>query len=250
MIEISNLTKVFSGEKVLDDISVEIKARDVVAIIGASGAGKSTFLRSINYLVEPDSGTIKFEDQFKVDFEQMTKAQILQLRRRTAMVFQQFNLFERRTVLENVMEGLTQVKKIDKAEAENQARTELIKVGLADRLDYYPRFLSGGQKQRVGIARALAMKPELLLLDEPTSALDPELVGEVQDSILQATHEGQTMVLVSHEMDFVYEVATKVYFLDQGQMIEFGSPDEIFNHPRTERMKQFLSKNKRFGFND
>ncbi|GAB2025647.1 amino acid ABC transporter ATP-binding protein [Lactovum odontotermitis] len=247
MIKISKLTKSFSDEKVLDNISLNVSESDVVAIIGASGAGKSTFLRSINYLVEPDSGSITFDDGFEADFAAMTKNQILELRRRTAMVFQQFNLFERRTVLQNVMEGLTQVKKINKAEAEKEAREELIKVGLEDRLDYYPKFLSGGQKQRVGIARALAMKPELLLLDEPTSALDPELVGEVQDSILRAAKQGQTMILVSHEMDFVYEVATKVYFLDQGQMIESGSSDEVFNHPKTERMKQFLSKNKRFG---
>ncbi|MDR2977205.1 MAG: amino acid ABC transporter ATP-binding protein [Streptococcaceae bacterium] len=251
MIKISKLSKTFSGEKVLDNLSVDINARDVIAIIGSSGAGKSTFLRSINYLVEPDSGFITFGHEHKVDFEAdfatITKGQILELRRRTAMVFQQFNLFERRTVLQNVMEGLTQVKKISKHEAEAMARKELTTVGLDDRLDYYPKFLSGGQKQRVGIARALAMKPELLLLDEPTSALDPELVGEVQASIITAAAQGQTMILVSHEMDFVYEVATKVYFLDQGQMIESGSPDEVFNHPKTARMKQFLSRNKRFG---
>ncbi|HEY0221960.1 amino acid ABC transporter ATP-binding protein [Lactovum miscens] len=246
MIKISNLSKNFNGETVLNNISIEIQDKEVVAIIGSSGAGKSTLLRSINYLVEADSGQLQIGDT-RVDFEKITKDQILQLRRMTAMVFQQFNLFERRTVLKNVMEGLTQVKKLSKEEAEKIARDELIKVGLADRMNYFPKFLSGGQKQRVGIARALAMKPELLLLDEPTSALDPELVGEVQESIIQAAHQGQTMLLVSHEMDFVYEVANKVFFLDQGKIVEFGNPKNIFNNPKSDRLKQFLSNNKRFG---
>lgn len=148
------------------------------------------------------------------------------------MVFQQFNLFERRTALQNVMEGLIQVKKMPKAEAQKLAEENLRKVGLEDRMDYYPKFLSGGQKQRVGIARAMAMQPTLLLLDEPTSALDPELVGEVQDTILNAAKNKQTMVLVSHEMDFVYNVATKVLFLEKGKIIEEGSPEEVFHHPK------------------
>ncbi|MFZ1521685.1 MAG: ATP-binding cassette domain-containing protein, partial [Lactococcus raffinolactis] len=158
------------------------------------------------------------------------------------MVFQQFNLFERRTALENVMEGLIQVKKLDKATAATQAAQELAKVGLSDRMDYYPKFLSGGQKQRVGIARALAMKPELLLLDEPTSALDPELVSEVQESIVQAAKSGQTMIIVSHEMDFVYNVATKVIFLEQGKIIESGTPEDVFYAPKHPRTKAFLAR--------
>ncbi|MDR0300396.1 MAG: amino acid ABC transporter ATP-binding protein [Streptococcaceae bacterium] len=246
MIKISNLSKVFNGETVLNNLSLEIQDKEVVAIIGSSGAGKSTFLRSIDYLVEPDSGEVQIDD-FKIEFSSISKEQILQLRRLTAMVFQQFNLFERRTALQNVMEGLTEVKKFSKEEAEKIARAELTKVGLAERMDYYPKFLSGGQKQRVGIARALAMKPKLLLLDEPTSALDPELVGEVQESIIQAAKQGQTMLLVSHEMDFVYEVADTVHFLDKGKIVESGNPKDIFNQPKTERLKQFLSNNKRFG---
>jgi amino acid ABC transporter ATP-binding protein, PAAT family (TC 3.A.1.3.-) len=201
-IKLSNLYKKFGDTVVLDDVSLEIEPGDVIALIGASGAGKSTFLRSINYLEVPDSGHVDIDD-LHLDFANINKDDILNLRRKTAMVFQQFNLFERRTALENVMEGLIQVKKIDKVTAAEQAAQELIKVGLSDRMAYYPKFLSGGQKQRVGIARALAMKPALLLLDEPTSALDPELVSEVQASIIQAAKSGQTMIIVSHEMDFV-----------------------------------------------
>ncbi|NHI74715.1 amino acid ABC transporter ATP-binding protein [Lactococcus petauri] len=241
MIKISNLSKSFAGNVVLDNLNLEINEGDVIALIGASGAGKSTFLRSINYLEEADSGQLEI-DNFKVDFEHISKQEILELRRKTGMVFQQFNLFERRTALQNVMEGLIQVKKMSKAEAQKLAEENLRKVGLEDRMDYYPKFLSGGQKQRVGIARAMAMQPTLLLLDEPTSALDPELVGEVQDTILNAAKNKQTMVLVSHEMDFVYNVATKVLFLEKGKIIEEGSPEEVFHHPKNPRTSKFLSR--------
>ncbi|QPS71536.1 amino acid ABC transporter ATP-binding protein [Lactococcus garvieae] len=241
MIKISNLSKAFAGNVVLDNLNLEINEGDVIALIGASGAGKSTFLRSINYLEEADSGRLEIDD-FKVDFEKISKQEILELRRKTGMVFQQFNLFERRTALQNVMEGLIQVKKMPKAEAQKLAEENLIKVGLGDRMDYYPKFLSGGQKQRVGIARAMAMQPTLLLLDEPTSALDPELVGEVQDTIVNAAKNKQTMVLVSHEMDFVYNVATKVLFLEKGKIIEEGSPEEVFHHPKNPRTSEFLSR--------
>lgn len=241
MIKISNLSKAFAGNSVLDDLNLEIHEGDVIALIGASGAGKSTFLRSINYLEEADSGQLEI-DNFKVDFGNITKQEVLELRRKTGMVFQQFNLFERRTALQNVMEGLIQVKKIPKAEAQKIAEDNLRKVGLEDRMHYYPKFLSGGQKQRVGIARAMAMQPTLLLLDEPTSALDPELVGEVQDTIVTAAKNKQTMVLVSHEMDFVYNVATKVLFLEKGKIIEEGSPEEVFHHPKNPRTREFLSR--------
>lgn len=178
MIKISHLTKTFSGQKVLDGIDVTIQKGEVIAIVGASGAGKSTFLRSLNYLEKPDSGTIQIDD-FKVDFQTISTEEILTLRRKLAMVFQQFNLFERRTALDNVKEGLKIVKKMPDDQATKIAKEELAKVGLSDRENHYPKQLSGGQKQRVGLARALAMKPDVLLLDEPTSALDPELVGEV-----------------------------------------------------------------------
>ena len=244
MISIKNLTKEFSGQKVLDGIDIDIEKGEVVALVGASGAGKSTILRSLNYLEQPDSGTITIDD-FKVDFETITKEQILTLRRKLSMVFQQFNLFERRTALDNVKEGLKIVKKLSDDEATKIAKEELAKVGLSNRENHYPRHLSGGQKQRVALARALAMKPDVLLLDEPTSALDPELVGEVEKSIADAAKSGQTMVLVSHDMNFVYQVADKVLFLEKGHILEQGTPDEIFNHPKEERTKgifRFLFK--------
>lgn len=244
MIYISELSKTFSGQKVLNDLSLEIQKGEVVALIGSSGAGKSTFLRSLNYLEAPDSGRIKIDD-FEVDFEHITQDQILTLRRKLAMVFQQFNLFGRKTALENVKEGLIVVKGLSDQEATKIAREELAKVGLSDRENHYPRHLSGGQKQRVALARALAMKPEVLLLDEPTSALDPELVGEVEKSIANAAKTGQTMVLVSHDMSFVAQVADKVLFLDKGRIIETGTPEEIMQHPKEERTKEFFASYKR-----
>ena len=240
MISIKNLTKEFSGQKVLDGIDIDIEKGEVVALVGASGAGKSTILRSLNYLEQPDSGTITIDD-FKVDFETITKEQILTLRRKLSMVFQQFNLFERRTALDNVKEGLKIVKKLSDEEATKIAKEELAKVGLSNRENHYPRHLSGGQKQRVALARALAMKPDVLLLDEPTSALDPELVGEVEKSIADAAKSGQTMILVSHDMNFVYQVADKVLFLEKGHILEQGTPDEILNHPKEERTKEFFA---------
>ncbi|MDY2774927.1 MULTISPECIES: amino acid ABC transporter ATP-binding protein [Streptococcus] len=240
MIKISNLTKAFSGQKVLDGLDVAIKKGEVLALVGASGAGKSTFLRSLNYLEQADYGSIAIDD-FKVDFQNITKEEVLELRRKLAMVFQQFNLFERRTALENVKEGLKIVKKLSDAEATKIAKEELAKVGLSDRENHYPRHLSGGQKQRVALARALAMKPDVLLLDEPTSALDPELVGEVEKSIADAAKAGQTMILVSHDMNFVYQVADKVLFLDKGRILEAGRPEEIFKHPKEARTKEFFA---------
>ena len=244
MIYISELSKTFSGQKVLNNLSLEIQKGEVVALIGSSGACKSTFLRSLNYLEAPDSGRIKIDD-FEVDFEHISQDQILTLRRKLAMVFQQFNLFGRKTALENVKEGLIVVKGLSDQEATKIAREELAKVGLSDRENHYPRHLSGGQKQRVALARALAMKPEVLLLDEPTSALDPELVGEVEKSIANAAKSGQTMVLVSHDMSFVAQVADKVLFLDKGRIIESGTPEEIMQHPKEERTKEFFASYKR-----
>jgi len=244
MIYISELSKTFSGQKVLNKLSLEIQKGEVVALIGSSGAGKSTFLRSLNYLEAPDSGRIKIDD-FEVNFEHISQDQILTLRRKLAMVFQQFNLFGRKTALENVKEGLVVVKGLSDQEATKIAREELAKVGLSDRENHYPRHLSGGQKQRVALARALAMKPEVLLLDEPTSALDPELVGEVEKSIANAAKSGQTMVLVSHDMSFVAQVADKVLFLDKGRIIESGTPEEIMQYPKEERTKEFFASYKR-----
>ncbi|CEW64678.1 amino acid ABC transporter ATP-binding protein [Streptococcus pneumoniae] len=244
MIKISNLSKSFSGQTVLDHLNLDIQKGEVVALIGSSGAGKSTFLRSLNYLETPDSGSIQI-DGFSVDFSKITQEEILALRRKLSMVFQQFNLFERRTALDNVKEGLVVVKKLSDQEATKIAKEELAKVGLSDRENHYPRHLSGGQKQRVALARALAMKPDVLLLDEPTSALDPELVGEVEKSIADAAKSGQTMILVSHDMSFVAQVADKILFLDKGKIIESGTPDEIIHTSKEERTKEFFASYKR-----
>lgn len=244
MIRISNLTKEFSGQKVLDGLNLDIEKGEVVALVGASGAGKSTFLRSMNYLEQPDSGSIEIDD-FNINFDTISKEEILTLRRKLAMVFQQFNLFERRTALDNVKEGLKIVKKLPDDEATKIAKEELAKVGLSDRENHYPRHLSGGQKQRVALARALAMKPDVLLLDEPTSALDPELVGEVEKSIADAAKSGQTMVLVSHDMSFVRQVANKVLFLEKGHILEQGTPDQLFNHPQEKRTEEFFASYKK-----
>ncbi|MBY9081437.1 amino acid ABC transporter ATP-binding protein [Paenibacillus sp. HN-1] len=240
MIEIRGLTKAYGAHIVLDHIDLKIQQGDVVAVIGSSGAGKSTLLRSINLLEVPDQGTIRI-GELSVDIAKITKRDTLALRKSTAMVFQQFNLFRQKTALENVMEGLIVVKKLPKQEAQKIAAAQLAGVGLADRLHHYPKQLSGGQQQRVAIARALAMNPQILLFDEPTSALDPELVGEVLDTIKAAAEEGNTMLLVSHEMSFVRKVATRVLFLDRGVIVEDGTPEEVFTRPSSERTKQFLA---------
>ena len=241
MISIKNLTKEFSGQKVLDGIDIDIEKGEVVALVGASGAGKSTILRSLNYLEQPDSGTITIDD-FKVDFETITKEQILTLRRKLAMVFQQFNLFERRTALDNVKEGLKIVKKLSDEEATKIAKEELAKVGLSNRENHYPRHLSGGQKQRVAIARALSMNPDAILFDEPTSALDPEMVGEVLKIMQELAQEGLTMIVVTHEMEFARDVSNRVIFMDKGVIAEEGKPEELFTNPKEERTKEFLQR--------
>ncbi|MGL5258557.1 MAG: amino acid ABC transporter ATP-binding protein [Lachnospiraceae bacterium] len=241
MIEINNVSKRYHKNIVLDDIHLTINQGEVVAIIGPSGTGKSTLLRCINRLEHPESGTIKIDD-LTVDLSKTGKKEMIELRKKTSMVFQSFNLFHKKTALENVMEGLIIVKKMDKKQAEKIAYKQLENVGLLDRAHHYPKHLSGGQQQRVAIARALAMEPQLLLLDEPTSALDPELVGEVLDTIKKAASEGYTMLLVSHEMNFVKNVATRVIFLENGKIIEDGTPKEVFLHPKSARVKEFLLK--------
>lgn len=225
----------------LDGINLHIKQGDVLAVIGPSGTGKSTLLRCINLLERPEQGSIRIGD-FSMDLTDKRKQPTLELRRRTAMVFQQFNLFKHKTALENVMEGLVVVKKMPKDEAERLARRQLELTGLGDRLNHYPQHLSGGQQQRVAIARALAMKPDVLLFDEPTSALDPELVGEVLDTISMSAKAGYTMILVSHEMRFVRTVATRVIFLDGGKIVEDGSAEEVFTRPKNQRIRDFLAR--------
>ena len=244
MIQIRGLKKSFKDLTVLNGIDADIEQGDIVAIIGPSGTGKSTFLRCINLLEFPEEGTVSF-GEFSFDYHNMIKdkKKIAELRRKSTMVFQSFNLFQRKTVLQNVTEPLQLVQKKTAEEAHEIAIEQLAKVKMLDRLNYYPKHLSGGQQQRVAIARSVAMKPELLLLDEPTSALDPELVGEVLASIKQIAADGNTMLIVSHEMEFVKNVATKVIFMESGSIVEQGTPDQIFNAPVQERTKQFLIKN-------
>lgn len=239
MIEIRDLHKSFGRNEVLRGIDLDVAAGSVVAILGPSGSGKSTLLRCINLLERPQAGTLKL-DGLQLDYGRVHRKQIMDIRRKTAMVFQGFNLFAHRTALGNVAEGLVVVKKTGRKEALEIARTYLEKVGLGNRMDYYPSQLSGGQQQRVAIARALAMKPGVILFDEPTSALDPELVQEVLGVMKKIADTGITMIVVTHEMSFAREVATDVIFMDQGTIIEKAPAETFFRNPREPRTKQFL----------
>jgi L-cystine transport system ATP-binding protein len=241
MIKLTRITKSFDRLQVLKGIDLKVDKGEVVAILGPSGSGKSTLLRCINYLEKPNDGEIRIGD-FTVDCKRVSKKDIHELRQKTAMVFQQYNLFKHKTAVENVMEGLVVVKKLPKAEARKISIELLEKVGLAGKLDAYPSQLSGGQQQRIGIARALALNPEVILFDEPTSALDPELVGEVLAVIRKIAKEGITMIIVTHEMGFAQEVANHVVFMDEGVIVEEGKPFELFNQPKEERTKQFLKR--------
>ncbi len=238
MIEVKNLHKYFGKLEVLKGINEVIDTNEVVCVIGPSGSGKSTFLRCLNLLEEPTKGDIVI-DGVKINDPSQD---INQVRQKMGMVFQSFNLFPHKTVMENITIAPIKVKGMSKDEAEKTGRELLERVGLADKADAYPRSLSGGQKQRVAIARALAMKPEIMLFDEPTSALDPEMVGEVLEVMRELTHEGMTMVVVTHEMGFAREVAHRVLFMDGGYIVEQGSPSDIFDHPQNERTQSFLSK--------
>ena len=240
MISIKDLHKQFGHIEVLKGIDLEVEKGKVIVLIGPSGSGKTTFLRCINLLEIPTRGRLSIKNQV-FDFSQtIPKKTIPAFRRMTGMVFQSYNLFPHKTALENVMEGPVTVKKEGKETARKKAEQLLSKVGLGDKLDYYPFQLSGGQQQRVGIARALAMDPQVMLFDEPTSALDPELVGEVLKVMKDLAQEGMTMLVVTHEMSFAREAADEVIFMDNGIIVERGKPKDIFMNPREERTKQFL----------
>ena len=238
MINVQNLYKKFGTNEVLSDISTTISKGEVVSIIGPSGSGKSTFLRCLNLLEVPTSGSIDINGKNLTS----SKKNIHKIRQQIGMVFQHFHLFPHLTVLENLTYAPMKAKGIKKAEAEMKARLLLERVGLSEKEKAYPNSLSGGQKQRVAIARALAMEPELMLFDEPTSALDPEMVKEVLDVMKDLAKSGMTMVVVTHEMGFAREVADRVLFLDHGVLVEEGQPNEFFSHPKTERAKDFLDK--------
>ncbi|MDR3121182.1 MAG: amino acid ABC transporter ATP-binding protein [Clostridiales bacterium] len=241
MIKLENVKKSFGKSEILKGVSVEVGQGDVTVIIGPSGSGKTTLLRCINFLERADEGKLTI-GELSVDLKKCHKKEVLAVRRRSAFVFQNYSLFQNKTALGNVMEGLLVVQKKPKEEARRIAEEILEWVGLADRMDYYPVNLSGGQQQRVGIARAVALSPDVILFDEPTSALDPELVGETLELIKNVAKKGITMIVVTHEMSFAQDVASQVIFLDEGQVVESGTPKEIFGRPKNERTKQFLAR--------
>ena len=238
MIQASNLQKNFNKLHVLNGIDVKIEQGEVVVVIGPSGSGKSTFLRCLNLLEEPTGGEVIFEGTSITD----KKNDVNKLREKMGMVFQQFNLFPHMTVLENITLAPRKVKRLSKEAADEIAFVLLKRIGLEDKADTYPNQLSGGQKQRIAIARALAMSPDVMLFDEPTSALDPEMVGEVLDVMKKLASEGMTMVVVTHEMGFAKEVGSRVLFMDDGRIVEEGSPEEVFSNPKNSRTKDFLGK--------
>jgi ABC-type polar amino acid transport system ATPase subunit len=238
MIKVCNLKKSFGKLEVLKGIDIHVKKGEVMVVIGPSGSGKSTFLRCLNLLEEPTSGEIYFQEVSIISKHNNIDTQ----RQKMGMVFQQFNLFPHMTILENITFSPIKVKKLSKEAAEKLAFELLKKVGLGDKADSYPAQLSGGQKQRIAIIRALAMKPDVMLFDEPTSALDPEMVGEVLEVMKDLAVDGMTMVVVTHEMGFAKEVGSRVIFMDNGSILEDGTPEEVFNNPINERTKEFLAK--------
>lgn len=238
LIEIKDLCKSYGEHKVLDHINTSICKGEVIAIVGPSGCGKSTFLRSLNLLEKPESGNIIFEGTDLLD----KKTDVNQVRQKIGMVFQQFNLFPNMTVKENIMLAPVKLKGMSREEAEKKAEELLIRVGLLEKADAYPSNLSGGQKQRIAIARTMAMSPDVILFDEPTSALDPEMVGEVLGIMKELAKDGMTMVVVTHEMGFAREVASRVLFINENQIQEDSTPEEFFEHPKNQRLQEFLSK--------
>ncbi|WP_110598274.1 amino acid ABC transporter ATP-binding protein [Salinicola lusitanus] len=241
MIELKGIRKQFGSHIVFDDVDLQLERGEIIVIVGPSGTGKSTLLRCINFLETPDAGQLTVGD-LSLDATTATRDQILALRRRTAFVFQNYALFANKTALQNIAEGMIVVDGIAKREAYARAREILGRIGLADKADAYPAALSGGQQQRVGIGRAMAANAEVILFDEPTSSLDPQWVEEVLGLMKQLAAEHQTMIVVTHEMQFAREVADRVVFMDQGGIIEQAPPSELFSHPKDERTQQFLRK--------
>ena len=241
MLQVEHIAKTFGERQVLEDVNLQVNKGDVVVILGPSGSGKTTFLRCLNHLEKADSGRLTLAGKI-YDLAKLSKKDILEIRQKTAFVFQHYNLFANKTALENILEGLIVARKVPKEEALKRAESALEKVGLLAYKDYYPSQLSGGQQQRIGIARAIAVKPEVILLDEPTSALDPELVGDVLDVLKQLAREGVTMVVVTHEMGFARDVANHVIFMDGGRIVEENNPHDFFSRPQEERTKQFLAR--------
>lgn len=241
MIKLENIHKKFGDLEVLKGIDIEVKQGEVVAIIGPSGTGKSTLLRCINFLEKADEGNIEIDD-LKINVKNASNSDILKMRKSTAMVFQSFNLFKNKTVLQNITESLIVVKKIDIDEAKKTGMDVLKQVGLEDKWNNYPSTLSGGQQQRVAIGRAMALNPKVILFDEPTSALDPELVGEVLDLIKQLAKKHMTMMIVTHEMNFAREVADKIIFMTDGKICESGKPKELFRNPQKYETSKFLKR--------
>jgi L-cystine transport system ATP-binding protein len=241
MVELKNIHKSFGSNHILKGVNMSIEKGEVVVILGPSGSGKTTLLRTINFLDAADEGTISVSG-FEVDAKKHSKSQVIELRRKTAMVFQNYNLFANKTILENVMEGLVTVKKFKKSDAKEMSLEILKKVGLEQRCDFYPAQLSGGQQQRAGIARALILDPDVILFDEPTSALDPELVGEVLNTIKAVAQTGITMIVVTHEIAFAREVASRVVFMEGGVVVEEGKPEEILVAPKHPSTQRFLKR--------
>ncbi|MBQ1438833.1 MAG: amino acid ABC transporter ATP-binding protein [Solobacterium sp.] len=239
LLEVRDLHKSFGDTVVLDGVSMSVEKGDVIAVLGPSGGGKTTFLRCINFLETADSGSLVF-DGVTHDMAHITKKQISEIRLHTGFVFQNYNLFRNKTALQNVTEGLLIARHMDKAEAEEKGMRMLEKVGMADRAAHYPSQLSGGQQQRVAIARALAADPEIIYFDEPTSALDPELIGEVLNVMRQLADEGMTMIVVTHEMDFARNVSSRTIFMEHGKIVEEGESKAFFESPREERTREFL----------